>query len=301
MTGPAEDLVPGPAAAPLGPQALELHVEVAHLAQHPAQPAQLGAEAPRPGPGGRRANRSSAARSRLVATRMSWSSSGSSPSRVPGSFWRSTASWRRMTANASSPVVEDGLTSVGPRSGGPGMTRARPRAGRPRTWRGSPAVTRTKPRSSDTSGSSASCHSRRTSTSTRRSCHGPLAAAHHDAGVVERHLGHVDAPDPQRERPPAGAHLEHLAQSARAGDGAQPAAHRPFGAERGHPAVGQDLGHLESLTQAALLGGPRVLQRGLLLTAALAGTEDEPGSRQAPVVGVEVGVDQPPRRPRPAR
>ena len=44
------------------------------------------------------AKRSRAARRRRVATRMSWSSSMSSPRRVPGSFSRKTPSWRRSTA-----------------------------------------------------------------------------------------------------------------------------------------------------------------------------------------------------------
>ena len=49
MTSAAEDLVPGPACPLVGSQALELHVEVTYLAQHPAQPTELLPVAPRPG------------------------------------------------------------------------------------------------------------------------------------------------------------------------------------------------------------------------------------------------------------
>ena len=126
--------------------------------------------------------------------------------------------------------------------------------------------------------------------------HGALPVAHDDHGVVERDLGHVDAADPQREGAPAGAHLEHLVQAARADDGAQPAADRPVGAERVEPGRRQDLGDLQALAQAAALGGLAVLQRDLVVAAAAPGADDEAGAGDAPVVGVEIGVDQPPRR-----
>jgi hypothetical protein len=131
--------------------------------------------------------------------------------------------------------------------------------------------------------------------------HGALAVADHDHGVVERDLGRVDAADPQREGAPAGAHLEHLAQPA-----AEPAMawrRRPTGprAEGANPDIGQDLGHLEALRRPLPSGRLGVLEGDLVLAAAAPGADDEAGSGHAPVVGVEIGIDQPPRRSWPAR
>ena len=116
--------------------------------------------------------------------------------------------------------------------------------------------------------------------------HRLLAAAHHDARVIERDLRGLDATHAQDERPSAGAHLEHLDEPTCAGDGTHSTADRSFGPECGDAARRQDLGHLEPLAQAAVLRRPRVLQRHLLLTAALARPQHEPGARQVPVARV---------------
>ncbi len=126
--------------------------------------------------------------------------------------------------------------------------------------------------------------------------HGSLSAAHDDDRVVERHLGDVDTADPQREGPATGADLQHLAQRARARDGAQAAAHRPFRAEVAHAAGRHDLGHLEALAQAVPLRGVHVLHGDLDVATALARASDEPGTSHAPVVGVEIGVHESPWR-----
>ena len=66
-----------------------------------------------------------AARSRRHATRMSWRSSGSSPSLAPGSMDTNASYCRRSTANATSPSVASRLIAVGPRSGCASMTSPR--------------------------------------------------------------------------------------------------------------------------------------------------------------------------------
>ena len=126
---------------------------------------------------------------------------------------------------------------------------------------------------------------------------GSLPAPDDDHGVVERDLGGVDAADPQGERTAPGPYLEDLAQAVCADDGAQPAPDGSVGRERGDAGRRQDLGHLEALAQAAALGRAGVLQGDLVVPAASSGADDEPGAGDAPVVGVEVGVDQPAWRP----
>ena len=126
--------------------------------------------------------------------------------------------------------------------------------------------------------------------------HGALAVAHDDHRVVEGDLRRVDAADPQREGTPVGADLEHLVQPARADDGPQPPPDGTVRAELGQARRGQDLGDLEALAQAVPLCGVAVLQRDLMVTASASGADDEPGAGDAPIVGVEVGVDQPPWR-----
>ena len=126
---------------------------------------------------------------------------------------------------------------------------------------------------------------------------GSLPAPDDDHGVVERDLGGVDAADPQGEGTAPGPDLQDLAQAVRADDGAQPAPDGSVGPERGDAGRRQDLGHLEALAQAAALGRAGVLQGDLVVPAAPPGADDEPGTGDAPVVGVEVGVDQPPWRP----
>jgi hypothetical protein len=126
--------------------------------------------------------------------------------------------------------------------------------------------------------------------------HRALSAAHDDDRVVERNLGHVDAAHAQREWPAAGTDLEHLAQPARARDGAQATAHGTFGPEVADAARRHDLGHLEPLAQPVPLRRMHVLHGHLDLAATVARARHEAGARHAPVVGVEVGVDEPPGR-----
>ena len=97
--------------------------------------------------------------------------------------------------------------------------------------------------------------------------HGSLPRPDHDHRVVERDLCHVDAADPQRKGAPAGAHLKDLAQWPGTDDGAQAAPDRPVGAEPGQSGWRQDLGDFQTLAQSAALGGPVVLQRDLVLSA----------------------------------
>ena len=126
--------------------------------------------------------------------------------------------------------------------------------------------------------------------------HGSLPGADDDHRVVERDLRHVDTADPQREGAAAGTHLEHLAQPAGTDDGAQAAPDRTVVAERGQSGRGEDLGDLQALAQTASLRGTVVLEGDLVLAAAPSGADDEAGTGDAPVVAVEIGVDQPPRR-----
>ena len=126
--------------------------------------------------------------------------------------------------------------------------------------------------------------------------HGALPGPDDDHRVVERDLSHVDTTDPQREGAAAGTHLEHFAQPAGTDDGAQAAPDRPVVAEPGQSGRGEDLGDLQTLAQAASLRGAAVLEGDLVVAAAAPGADDEAGSGDAPVVAVEIGVDQPPRR-----
>ena len=192
-------------------------------------------------------------------------------------------------------MVDRAEMSVGPRSGVPGISS--PRASNPASnlerragW--SPQVMR----SCSTIGSSASSQSGSTSTSTRRSCMGRCPVPDDDHRVVERDLRHVDTADPQREGAPAGAHLEHLAQTARTDDGAQAASDRSVVSEPVQTGRGEDLGDLQALAQAAPLRGVVVLEGDLVAAAATPGADDEAGAGDAPVVAVEIGVDQPARR-----
>ena len=97
---------------------------------------------PVPRTGRASAKRSKAARSRRLATRMSWSSSMSSPSRVPGLACQQdgqVACGPRRSAR--SPRVERGDTSVVPDRAGRAPGCPAP-SGPPRTWRGWPAAGR---------------------------------------------------------------------------------------------------------------------------------------------------------------
>ena len=69
--------------------------------------------------GGRTSAKSeSAALRRRLATRMSCNSSGSSPSRVPGSRARRAVNWRRSTASATPPIGASASIAVEPNSSG---------------------------------------------------------------------------------------------------------------------------------------------------------------------------------------
>ena len=242
------------------------------------------------------ANSASAARRRRVATRMSWSSSGSSPRRVPGSFSRTTASCRRRTAKASSPIVEDSVISVGPRSGDPGISwpmARRPASNFDRRAGWSPHEAR----SCSTIGSSASSHSARTSTSTRRSCVGRCPPP---TTIMVSSSATSAASMPPTRRAKGRRRVRTWRTSRRRCAPTMARSRRPDGSvgpERGDAGRRQDLGHLEALAQAAALRRAGVLQRDLVVPAAPPGADDEPGAGDAPVVGVEVGVDQPPWRP----
>ena len=240
-------------------------------------------------------NNDRAARSRRVATRMSCSSSGSSPSRVPGSLARTTASWRRRTAKARSPMVDRAEMSVGPRSGVPGISS--PEGQQPRLELG-------EARRLEPAGHAQLLHDRLQRVEPvgvdldldAPELHGALPVAHDDHRVVERDLRHVDTADPQREGAPAGAHLEHLVQPAGTDDGAQAASDRSVVSEPVQTGRGEDLGDLQALAQAAPLRGAVVLEGDLVAAAAAPGADDEAGAGDAPVVAVEIGVDQPARR-----
>ena len=126
--------------------------------------------------------------------------------------------------------------------------------------------------------------------------HGALPGADDDHRVVERDLRHVGTTDPQREGAASSAHLEHFVQPAGTDDGAQSAPDRTVVPEPGQSGRGEDLGDLQTLTQAASLRWTTVLERDFVVAAAASGADDEAGAGNAPVVTVEIGVDEPPRR-----
>ena len=70
----------------------------------------------------------------------------------------------------------------------------------------------------------------------------------------------------------------------------------PSSPEPGQSGRGEDLGDLQTLAQAAALRGTAVLEGDLVVAAAASGADDEAGAGDAPVVAVEIGVDEPPRR-----
>ena len=185
--------------------------------------------------------------------------------------------------------------SVGPRSGVPGISS--PRASSPASnferragWSPHDA------RSWSTIGSRASSHSGRTSTSTRRSCMGrcPLPTT---IMVSSSATSAASTPPTRNAKGRRRVRTWSTSRSRRVPTMARSRRPTgPSGAERGQPRRGQDLGHLEALAQPAPLGGAGVLQRHLVVAAAAPGADDEPGAGDAPVVGVEVGVDQAPRR-----
>ena len=79
-------------------------------------------------------------------------------------------------------------------------------------------------------------------------------------------------------------------------DRPQAAPDRTIGAQCVEARRGKDFGHLQTLAEAASLGGTSVLERDFVVTAAPPGADDEPGTGDAPVVRVEIRVDQAPRR-----
>ena len=244
------------------------------------------------------ANSASAARRRRVATRMSWSSSGSSPSRVPGLL---LAEHGQLAAQHGEGELAHGRGLGDRRSGRgraiPGISwpmARRPASNFDRRGRLEPArgpqllddrLQRVEPL-------------------------GPHldldpAQLHRSLAVRRRRSWCRRARPPRRRR--------RRRATRRDGAGCGPGAPRaacvqptmarrrrptgPSGPSAADAGGGEDLGDLETLAQAAALGGAGVLQGDLVVTATPAGADDEPGAGDAPVVGVEVGVDQPPRRP----
>ena len=67
------------------------------------------------------------------------------------------------------------------------------------------------------------------------------------------------------------------------------------------PRLREHLGDLEPPAKPGALGRARVLEGDLVLTTPTPGADHEAGARDAPVVGVDVGVDQPSRRARQSR
>ena len=168
-------------------------------------------------------------------------------------------------------------------------------AGRPRTWRAWPAGARRSARSWSTIGSSASSHSGRTSTSTRRSCMGrcpfPTTIMVSSSAISAASTPPMrSAKGRRRVRTWSTSRSRCVPTMARR--------RRPPGrrAQRAQARRGQDLGHLEALAQPAPLRGAGVLEGDFVVAAAPAGADDEAGAGDAPVVRVEVRVDQAPRR-----
>ena len=131
--------------------------------------------------------------------------------------------------------------------------------------------------------------------------HWPLAVSDNDDRVVERNLGGVRAADAQGKGPTPRPDLEHLVHVSRTDDGAQSSSHGSVGSEGGKPRRRKDLGDLESLAQSVAPSRPRVLQRDLVVAAPASRARDEAGASDAPVVGVEVGVDEATRGARQGR
>ena len=135
-------------------------------------------------------------------------------------------------------MVRSRATSVGPRSGEPGISW--PRASRPAS-----NLDRCAGRRPQDARSCSTSRLERVEPLGQHlhldpaQLHRPLAVADHDDRVVERDLGRVDAADAQGEGPPPRADLEHLVQPPRADDGAQPSPHRSVGPEGGQPEAGR--------------------------------------------------------------
>ena len=241
-------------------------------------------------------NSERAARRRRVATRMSCSSSGSSPSRVPGSL--------ALQHGELAPQHGEGDVPHGGR-------RRRRRSARGRASRGSPRPRASRPasnlerwagwspqdmRSCSTIGSSASSHSGWTSTSTRRSCMGRCPVP----TTIMVSSSAISATSTPPTRSAKGRRrVRTWSTSCSRREPTMARSRRPTGPSAPEPVQsgrGEDLGDLQTLAQAASLGGTAVLERDLVVAAAAPGADDEAGAGDAPVVGVEIGVDQPPRR-----
>ena len=147
---------------------------------------------------------------------------------VPGSLSRRTANCRRTTAKASSPIVDDSATAVGPRSGEPGISW--PTASRP-------GLELRQARRLEPAGGTELFDQRFERIEPfglhldldPSELHGPLPGTHDDHGVVQRDLRRVDATYPQGERPASRPDLQHLAETSCADDGAQATSDRPVG------------------------------------------------------------------------
>ena len=213
-------------------QALQLHVEVAHGAEHAAQPAELLAEhlGPHGEHVGEQRQRGAAGDGWPPACRGAPRGPRRAVSPAPSRAARPAGgAGRRRRARPSSRTRR-------PRSGRGRASRGSPGpwpGGPPRTWRGAPAGARTTARSCSTIGLEGIEPLGPHLDLDPAQLRGPLPAADDDHGVVERDLGDVDAADAQGEGTAPGPDLEHLAQPARADDGAQAAADRSVGPERG--------------------------------------------------------------------
>ncbi len=122
--------------------------------------------------------------------------------------------------------------------------------------------------------------------------HRPLAGADHDDRVVERDLGRVNAANTQGKGTAPRADLQHLVHTPHTNDGAQAPAHRSIGSEGREARGREDLSDLESLTESVARGRSRVLQRDFVVAAPASRARHEAGAGDAPVVGVDVGVDE---------
>ena len=127
--------------------------------------------------------------------------------------------------------------------------------------------------------------------------HGALPVADDDDRVVEGDLGHVDPADAKGEGPTPGPHLEDLAQRTGADDGVQPPSHRAVGAETARGRHGGRTSVTSSRWRRPLASAGRVSLRVISSWRPRRRVRTtKPARRDAPVVGVEVGVGQAPWR-----
>ena len=217
----------------------------------------------------------------------------SSPSRVPGSRASSTPRWRRMTAKARSPKVDSVVTSVDPRSGGPGI--CTPRASSPASNLDRAAGWRPQAlRRSSTSGSSAPDPFGDDLHLHPPEPNRPLVVADRDGRVVQGHLGHLVAADAQGEGPTPGAHLQHLVERAPSGYGGDPPPHRTIGPHAATPPAGSASVTSRRWRRPPTPAGRESFKVASSLRPRRRGPQHEAGPPDPPVLGVEVAVHQPP-------